>query len=510
MSRCGPVLRGLAPCLFMPALDVVRFSLEDLDLFSAASGDLNPIHCSASYAASTRYGGRLVFGALGAIACLGKVTLPHPTGIHRIVADFHRPMFAGVDYTVRITAPDGRYLVRLLDGSVTVMSLAVFIENETGSVLPDENTDHPGYFQYSEAVDRRESDIEPGLTIKGRHQCDGPALHRLRQRWAVSAHACVVRALLWASYFTGMEMPGKHAIFFRFAATFSPSGHDPALPLNYEAVVKRFDPRLQQARTQVRLLQHEHVMGEGECVSFIRTSLQGSTREDVQAYMPPSEDLSGKVALVIGASRGLGVAIVHLLASQGAHVIATARSPLDEAYTGGDARISTVSGNACDRGWLEQLLEQIKKKHGRLNVLVCNAFPPVVPLRLESNALERIQTYVQQAVAMVLAPLSVFLELLDQSDGCAVIVSSSAVRNPVKEWPHYIAAKQAIEGFAAVAPLQYPRVTSLIVRPQKLLTEMTNTPMGRKNAVPPGLVAAQIVERLKRPLPAGVHQIVEA
>jgi hypothetical protein len=84
------------------------------------------------------------------------------------------------------------------------------------------------------------------------------------------------------------------------------------------------------------------------------------------------------------------------------------------------------------------------------------------------------------------------------------------VRNPVREWPHYIAAKQAIEGLAAVAPLQYPRVSSLVVRPEKLLTEMTNTPMGRKDAQAPGLMAARIVERLKRPLLPGTTETLQA
>jgi NAD(P)-dependent dehydrogenase (short-subunit alcohol dehydrogenase family) len=85
-----------------------------------------------------------------------------------------------------------------------------------------------------------------------------------------------------------------------------------------------------------------------------------------------------------------------------------------------------------------------------------------------------------------------------------------AVEQPVREWPHYVAAKRAVEAFATVAPLQYPQTSALIVRPEKLLTEMTNTPMGRQKAAPPGQMANEIVERLQKPLRPGSTEILPA
>ena len=102
------------------------------------------------------------------------------------------------------------------------------------------------------------------------------------------------------------------------------------------------------------------------------------------------------------------------------------------------------------------------------------------------NAVERIGAYINLAVSLTLAPLSEFLELLNRSDGCAVIISSFYVEHPVKEFPHYIAAKQAVEMLGQVASMQYRRVRTLIVRPEKLLTAMTNTPLGRLDAASPG------------------------
>ena len=111
-------------------------------------------------------------------------------------------------------------------------------------------------------------------------------------------------------------------------------------------------------------------------------------------------------------------------------------------------------------------------------------------------------------MSLTLAPLSEFLELLNRSDGCAVIISSFYVKHPVKEFPHYIAAKQAVEMLGQVASMQYRRVRTLIVRPEKLLTAMTNTPLGRLDAASPALIANRIATRLEGPLQAGTTEII--
>jgi len=168
----------------------------------------------------------------------------------------------------------------------------------------------------------------------------------------------------------------------------------------------------------------------------------------------------------------------------------------------------TEVGDAADPQALRRLGERVSREHGRLDFLICNACPPILPLRLEPNAAGRIAAYINLAVSLTLAPLCEFLELLNSSEGCAVIISSAAVERPVREWPHYVAAKQAVEALARVASLQYPSIRTLIVRPQKLLTTMTNTPMGRLRAASPGQLANRIAARLEDPLKPGETEIL--
>ena len=89
-------------------------------------------------------------------------------------------------------------------------------------------------------------------------------------------------------------------------------------------------------------------------------------------------DLTGKIALVTGASRGIGEAIAELLAEQGAHVIVSSRK-LEGCQQVADkitAAGHSAEALACHVGSMEQIEEAfalIKSKHGKLDILVNNA-----------------------------------------------------------------------------------------------------------------------------------------
>lgn len=89
-------------------------------------------------------------------------------------------------------------------------------------------------------------------------------------------------------------------------------------------------------------------------------------------------DLSGKIALVTGASRGIGESIARLLAEQGAHVIVSSRK-IDDCQTVAHS-ISEAGGSAeafaCHVGNMDDIaaiFAYIKNAHGKLDILVNNA-----------------------------------------------------------------------------------------------------------------------------------------
>jgi NAD(P)-dependent dehydrogenase (short-subunit alcohol dehydrogenase family)/acyl dehydratase len=476
--------------------DLIRFSEEDLRLFSAASGDRNPLHLSPEYAGRTSYGQRVVFGALGAIACFGGMPALAGLRVSGLTADFLRPMFLDIDYRVQTTVSDGEWIAHLYDGSVLVLSLAVraaapVLENAVGSFAAP-------FFERSDAAVRDENEIVPGMVVSGRHACDSSALAALGRRWRVNGHPSVLPALSWSSYLVGMELPGRAALFFKLALEFD-SPPNRAAEMNYQASVRSFDIRTRQVRMDVSIANGECRVASGECWAFTRPAMP---LEEVESPQPVSDALAGRVAVVIGASRGLGAATVRALKRNGALVFSLSRSA--NTSTNGLSEL----GDATDLEVLHRLRQRVLAEQGRLDILICNACPAILPLRLEPNALGRIEDYINRAVSLAAAPLCAFLDLLNESGGCAVVISSVAAERPVREWPHYVAAKNAVEALARVAPMQYPRISSLIVRPEKLLTEMTNTPMGRRGALPPAQLAARIAERLGQSLKQGASEIL--
>ena len=88
-------------------------------------------------------------------------------------------------------------------------------------------------------------------------------------------------------------------------------------------------------------------------------------------------DLSGKVAVVTGASRGIGRAAAVLLASRGAQVVAAARGDHSAATA---AAIQDAGGRAdaapldvTDTGSVEAMIGGTLERHGRIDILVNNA-----------------------------------------------------------------------------------------------------------------------------------------
>lgn len=483
----------------VPALEtVVSFSEQDLALFSEASGDRNPLHVDAEYARRTPYGQQVVFGCLSTVACLNHISLPASWAPTWIEAEFLRPIFLGVSYRVETSTKDGVWLARLFDGSLPATVLALKAAPYSGE--PAGGTLGNAAYERHGAVVREQQEIVQGLEISGRYAGDPAALSRLSERWK-GVDPFLLTALCWSSYLVGMELPGQSALFSKLALNVDRAARCPA-QFEYWSSVASVDSRFGFACMDVSLLLDSRFVAWGQCWSFIRPA--PPALNDMVPVGLRRDSLAGRVAVLIGAaSRGLGAATKRSLELRGATVYSLARS------AGQEGTSLTEVGDPQDTEALARLRDRVLREQGRLDFLVCTACPPILPLRIEANTAEQIGAYIKSAVSITFTPLCSFLDLLNSSDGCAVIVSSAAVEEPVPEWPHYIAAKQAIETLTRVASLQYPRIRTLIARPSERLTPQGDTPIEDLGASSPLKFSDRLAARLAEPLDAGIIEILK-
>jgi 3-oxoacyl-[acyl-carrier protein] reductase len=213
-------------------------------------------------------------------------------------------------------------------------------------------------------------------------------------------------------------------------------------------------------------------------------------------------DLDGKVALVGGASRGIGLAIAKALAAEGCTVILSARG-----QAGLDAAVAEVGGTAwgevadlTDPSACGRLIAAIKARHGRLDVLVANAGSgaSVAPGRETPDEWRRvIELNLFTATNLIGAARPL---LAEDGGGAIVCVSSICGREALGAPVTYSAAKAALD--AAVNGLSRPFAAEGIringVAPGNIL--FPGGTWDRKQAETPDAVAAM----LARDVPQGV------
>jgi len=176
-------------------------------------------------------------------------------------------------------------------------------------------------------------------------------------------------------------------------------------------------------------------------------------------------DLSGKVALVTGASSGLGVAFARGLAKAGADLALTARR-LDrleqtaaEVRTFG-VRAEVIPADLTDELQLERLFEEVVRRYGRLDVLVNNAgFTDRSGLRHDLASPKRIRAVIElDLIAVAQACRLAAQQMLRQGGGVIINVSSILGRVGSEfRAASYHAAKGGVDALTRVLALEYAR-----------------------------------------------------
>ncbi len=166
--------------------------------------------------------------------------------------------------------------------------------------------------------------------------------------------------------------------------------------------------------------------------------------------------LASRIALVTGASRGIGYATARALAKAGAHVVAVARTQagleeLDDAIRSDGGSATLVPLNLTDFEGLARLGAALHERHGRLDILVGNAgiAGPSSPLgHIELKPWDEVMAVNVTANFQLIRCME---PLLKQSDaGRAVFVTSAAAHRASAYIGPYAASKAALDTLVRV------------------------------------------------------------
>ncbi len=165
----------------------------------------------------------------------------------------------------------------------------------------------------------------------------------------------------------------------------------------------------------------------------------------------PSPRLSGRVALITGASRGLGAAIAERFAAEGAHVVLIARTvggleELDDRIKAAGGSATLIPQDLADHAKLDMLGPALHDRFGRLDILVGNAAHAgfIGPMaHADPKQWERTFAVGVTANMRLIRTLHPLLQASDA--GRAIFVTDRVGREPTAYWNGYAAAKAALE-----------------------------------------------------------------
>jgi NAD(P)-dependent dehydrogenase (short-subunit alcohol dehydrogenase family) len=219
---------------------------------------------------------------------------------------------------------------------------------------------------------------------------------------------------------------------------------------------------------------------------------------------------TNEVALVTGASRGLGLEVARILAQRGLRLILTARGALELEQAAGElgprTDVIALPGDIGERVHAERLVNAGVARFGGIDLLVNNAstLGPIPQPRLESlppGALDRI-FHINATAPLHLMQL-VLPAMRARGRGAIVNITSDAAVQAYAGWGGYSASKAALEHLSRVlaAELAGSGVRVYVVDPGDMNTQMhrdADPGADLSNLPGPEVAAARLVELLAR------------
>lgn len=483
----------------------MKFSPVHISAFKAASHDLNPLHLDADYARRSQFGRPVVYGMAGVLHGLGAWANGRHFRLRSLRAIFRKAMFEGEEYHIAISEADGQVTLKYQRGPVDYAVITF------EAVLADQGFVEAGRL-YAPFLPLTASNAVPndsGQQVSYLMNDNWPQVREAfgLERDTMPPHQLAF--LCWASYHVGMVLPGRQALFSELQVAFT----------DEDMRSRAVNLTLDAAECDDRFNRYV-ITGSGAGVESLRIAAfkrpepvdfpLGGMPAFAGGFLP----LLDQVVFISGATRGFGAAMARVCALAGARVLINFRGDAQAAETlalelkaaGHDATM--LAGDMSDPNAVAFMASSIAKTHGRIDLIVNNAAPPIRDLQFLEQDNAHLQQFVQTNLAITLETARQFLPLMGKG-GRFLHISTKYLVEPVRGFSHYLTAKAAQEALVQALALEFREQEFIVARLPRILTDQTNLAFDFDPPLHPGEVARDAILAIMEPNPKDNFRIVE-
>lgn len=220
--------------------------------------------------------------------------------------------------------------------------------------------------------------------------------------------------------------------------------------------------------------------------------------------------ISGKRALVLASSRGLGLGIAKALADEGAHVLLCGRSAdklkanAEAINAAGRGKADWVEADLSDANFVDTMLAAVHHKLGGIDILVNNTGGPT-PGTVEEMTAEKLYNFFQSMVVRVITLTNALLPLMQtQGFGRILTVASSGVFEPIPNLALSNTLRAALVGWNKTLATEVASygVTANMLLPGRIHTDRIDE-LDAANAKKAGKTVDEVRAASVKSIPAG-------
>jgi NAD(P)-dependent dehydrogenase (short-subunit alcohol dehydrogenase family) len=447
----------------------LTFDARLRDAFAAASHDRNPLHLDAAYATRTQFGQPIVYGICGVLAALGGWAAGRNVTLRQLRVRFEKPLLYDTPYVVTFTENGNDAKIRIASGATTHVSISLSAEwRDAREATPQVSA----FIPLAEARADAPGDAYADFTGRIDFGADPAALDHLLSLAGLAPGqipTAQILFLLWSSYFVGMQVPGRQALYSELTVRFDT---DTNFPGGSRIDEIQFDDRFNRVLVTGQMSD----TASFQIGAFARPLPVNTELDEIRRHALVPDLFQARSVIISGGTRGFGEALAKTILLQGGKVSVNFRSSADDAQRLAqeltDYPFKAYRGDIGDIAVADSIIRQATEL-APIDICICNASPPIEAKKFIDLGVDGFNNFIARSLAPTIGLVSAFLK--SPPDGAmAVLISSIYVADAPKDFAHYAAAKAAQENLFESLSRQYPKQRFLVARLPKILTDQTN------------------------------------